>query len=466
MAKLLKWLKRNLKGNIKGTLEETIKHLISLKPPKCNSEALKSSLRDLMKNDKVIRNEYESLNMWLNADVPEKVKNKRLRVIDKDNRAVFKKVRVVQYNISYGTQTQTQNSNSTAKEVQVVPTNDKELQESDEEQAVPTNDKESQESEEVHAVPANDKESQESDEEQAVSTNDKESQEIDIRSWEVKEEEGEVLVHPSFSRIPQKFSFSPSKQGSYVEPILEHVERALFRFLVKNQEYIPSNIVKEFAIKCHPPRNVDFSDADLLCLLNFIIKNSSLFTVPNSDQTLFHGEYKLKPLDILKSFKTEARNHHAHGITQIEGRWCDEKLQRLSTLSLELVNCLGDENAYELLLRIKLELNSELEEQCVSSMKRKYEENEDKFHEKKKRMVEIELGELVDFALDIVNKLNSTNEGHLSQIVRLAVDEDKVFLKIWKSLATRKDENERIQKFISLMNVLFDMNLKTKSETI
>ncbi len=108
-------------------------------------------------------------------------------------------------------------------------------------------------------------------------------------------------------------------------------------------------------------------------------------------------------------------------------------------------------------MRIKLELNSELEEQCVSSMKRKYEENEDKFHEKKKRMTEIELGELVDFALDIVNKLKSTDEGHLSQIVRLAVDEDKVFVNIWKSLAIRKDENARIQKFVSLMNVLFDM---------
>ncbi|CAG8734284.1 4729_t:CDS:2 [Funneliformis caledonium] len=98
--------------------------------------------------------------------------------------------------------------------------------------------------------------------------------------------------------------------------------------------------------------------------------------VPNSDQMLFHGEYKLKPLDILKSFKTEARNHHTYGIMQIEGR--------LSTLSLKLVNCFGDENAYELLLKIKLELNSELKEQCVSSMKRKYEENEDKFHEKRK----------------------------------------------------------------------------------
>ncbi|CAI2180873.1 8207_t:CDS:2 [Funneliformis geosporum] len=188
--------------------------------------------------------------------------------------------------------------------------------------------------------------------------------------------------------------------------------------------------------------------------------------VPNSDQTLFHGEYKLKPLDILKSFKTEARNYHAHGITQFEGRWCDEKLQRLSTLSLELVDCLGDEKAYELLLKIKLKLNSELEEQCISSMKRKHEENGDKLHERKKRMTDIELGELVDFALDIVNKLKSTDEGHLSQIVRLAVDEDKAFVNIWKSLVTQKDESARIQKFISLMNVRFDMNLKTKSGTI
>ncbi|CAG8534477.1 6535_t:CDS:1 [Funneliformis caledonium] len=225
-----------------------------------------------MKNDEAIRKEYESLNMWLNADVPEKVKNKRLKVNDKDNRAIFKKVRVVQYNISYGTQTQaqTQNSNNIVKE------------------------------------------------EQAVSTNDKKSQEIDIRNWEVKKKEEEILIHPSFSRISQKFSFSSSKQGSYVESILEHVERALL-IPCKHLKYIPFNIVKEFAVKCHPPRNIDFSDADLLCLLNFIIKNVSLFMIPNPDQTLFHGEYKLKPLDILKSFKTEARNHHAHGITQIEG---------------------------------------------------------------------------------------------------------------------------------------------------
>ncbi|CAG8734278.1 4728_t:CDS:2 [Funneliformis caledonium] len=96
MVKLLKWLKRNLKGNVKETLEETIKHLITLKPPKCNSEALKSSLQNLMKMIK--------------------------RYIKNTNQ----------------TQTQTQNSNGTVKEVQVVPINNKELQKSDEEQAVST----------------------------------------------------------------------------------------------------------------------------------------------------------------------------------------------------------------------------------------------------------------------------------------------------------------------------------------
>ncbi|CAI2180875.1 8208_t:CDS:2 [Funneliformis geosporum] len=178
-TRLSKWLKRNLKDNVKETLEATIEHLIKLKPPKCNSKALKSSLRDLMKNDEAIRKECEALNMWLTADVPEKVENKRLKVVDKDNRAVFKK-----------------------------------------ESGSPTNNKESQKSEEVQAVPTNNKESQESDEEQAVSTNDKESQEIDIRSWrEVNKEEGEILIYPSFSRIPQS---THSRQLSKVRMLNQH----------------------------------------------------------------------------------------------------------------------------------------------------------------------------------------------------------------------------------------------------
>ena len=141
--------------------------------------------------------------------------------------------------------------------------------------------------------------------------------------------------------IPQRFSFSPSEQGSYVEPILQYVERALFRFIISNEEYIPLEIVKNFTSKCNPPRQINFSDADLLCILNFIIQNITLFTTGHSNQTLFHGEYKLDPSELFKSFKIEARHHNAHAITQPMGRWNDKELQRLSTLALKVIVCLG-----------------------------------------------------------------------------------------------------------------------------
>ncbi|CAJ0636421.1 13162_t:CDS:2 [Entrophospora sp. SA101] len=115
--------------------------------------------------------------------------------------------------------------------------------------------------------------------------------------------------------------------------------------------------------------------------------------IPHSDQTLFYGEYKLKPLDVLQSFKIEARNHHVHGITKSKGKWNDEKLQRLSTLALELVDCLGDEDAFESLLVIKQNLSSELTEQYVLPMKRRHENNEDEIQERKRHMTDEELGE-------------------------------------------------------------------------
>ena len=303
MTKLSKWLKGNLKDNVKETFEATIEHLLKLKPPvkKGNKrQALMSSLQALMKNDESVREEYEFLNAWVNVNNSEKEKKeKNLRIVDKEYQAMFKKARVVQYNISYGAgSAQTQNSNNIASE---------------------------------HEVSTDIKEAQE------INPLNGQKVKEEINGQKVKEEKEDNLL----SRIPHKFSFSVSKQGSYVEPILEHVEKALFRFVVKNRDYIPSDTVKEFALKCNPPRNIDFSDADILCLLNFITKHISLFMIPHSDQTLFYGEYKLKPLDVLQSFKIEARNHHAHGITESKGKWNDEKLQRLSTLALELVDCLG-----------------------------------------------------------------------------------------------------------------------------
>ncbi|CAI2198847.1 4151_t:CDS:2, partial [Funneliformis geosporum] len=346
MVKLSKWLKRNLKNNVKETLEATIEHLLKLKPPvkKNKRQALMSSLQDLTKNDEAVRKEYEPLNAWFNVNNSEKERN--LKIVDKEHQARFKKARIVQYNVSY-------RSNS-----------------------------------EINS----------------------------LNGQKVKEEKEDNLS----SRIPHKFLFSASKQGSYVEPILEHIEKALFRFVVKNRDYISFDTVKEFALKCNPSRNIDFSDADILCLLNFITKYISLFIIPHSDKTLFYGKYKLKPLSALQSFKTEARNHHVHGITKSEGKWNDEKLQRLSTLILFI--------------------HSELVEQYALPMKKKHENNENEFQERKRHMTDEELRELTDFALNIVNKLESENKEHLNQIVRLAVDKNEAFINIWRTLVTSKDE--------------------------
>ncbi|CAG8676516.1 8325_t:CDS:2, partial [Racocetra fulgida] len=80
----------------------------------------------------------------------------------------------------------------------------------------------------------------------------------------------------------------------------------------------------------------------------------------------------------------------------------------------------GDEDAFESLLVIKRNLSSELTEQYVLPMKRRHENNEDEIQERKRHMTNKELGELIDFTLNIVNKLEPENKEHLNQIVRLA----------------------------------------------
>ena len=108
-------LKGNLKDDVKETLEATIEHQQKLPVKKNKRQALMSSLRALMKNDEPVRKEYESLNAWLNVNNSEKGKN--LKIVDKEHQAMFKKTRVVQYNISYGENSiQTQNLNSIASE--------------------------------------------------------------------------------------------------------------------------------------------------------------------------------------------------------------------------------------------------------------------------------------------------------------------------------------------------------------
>ena len=41
--------------------------------------------------------------------------------------------------------------------------------------------------------------------------------------------------------------------------------------------------------------------------------------------------------------------------------------------------------------------------------------------------------------------------------MRLAVDKNEAFINIWRALVTSKDGSAKIRKFISLMNIRFDM---------
>ncbi|CAG8510499.1 9179_t:CDS:1 [Diversispora eburnea] len=61
-----------------------------------------------------------------------------------------------------------------------------------------------------------------------------------------KVQETKSQIHRSSSPpIPQKFSFTASEQGSYVEPILHHSERVLFKFITRHEKYIPLITVKD-----------------------------------------------------------------------------------------------------------------------------------------------------------------------------------------------------------------------------
>ncbi|RIA99373.1 hypothetical protein C1645_747538 [Glomus cerebriforme] len=454
-TKLTRWLKKNLKGNIGNTLDATIENLLRLDPPinrknviSEQKKALLSSIKVLLKNNK--EKEYELLKMWLNSVERRKEIGRTLKIIDKKHQATFKRAKffssVVQHAIGSLTDHEFE----------------KEMQERNIQEQVEKEDEEAKEDEGV-------------EEEHDTSYNNNiqpssphifpPTSPIKVNPAHhtptspppsLKEDQEEKGQGASSLEIPQHFSFSPSEQGAFVEPIIQDVDKAFFRFIKKHRQYIPHSAVESFAAKCNPPRENNFSDADLLCIINFMIQNISLFTIGRPDQTLFHGDYKLNPTDLFKSFKNEARNHLAHGITRSKGRWNDEKLHRLSALALEIVVCLGDEKAIKPLKEFKQKLESELMERRIP-VKRKHEECEEDESVRKKSLKDIDLRKLLDFSLHMMSKLESDDEKQLKRMVQLAVDIDDAFVNIWRGLKSQENECEKVEKFVILMNFRFDM---------
>ncbi|CAG8802186.1 25950_t:CDS:1, partial [Dentiscutata erythropus] len=69
--------------------------------------------------------------------------------------------------------------------------------------------------------------------------------------------------NPSPLPVKRVYSFSEQEQGAVVETFLTITEKAIYNFLVRNENKIPKTIVEKFAAKQTPPISNDFWDADL-----------------------------------------------------------------------------------------------------------------------------------------------------------------------------------------------------------
>ncbi|CAG8747141.1 16972_t:CDS:1, partial [Cetraspora pellucida] len=99
------------------------------------------------------------------------------------------------------------------------------------------------------------------------------------------------------------------EKGTIIEPLLNLVEKVLNEFFIKNEHMIPSEVIKGFATKQHPPINPDFSNANTLNMLNFMIENIKIF-----DKSVFYGQHKSAPVNLFKNFKNNVQHKMVHGI--------------------------------------------------------------------------------------------------------------------------------------------------------
>ncbi|UZO18737.1 uncharacterized protein OCT59_010049 [Rhizophagus irregularis] len=255
--------------------------------------------------------------------------------------------------------------------------------------------------------------------------------------------------------VKQAFSFTASEQGAIVEPLLNLVEKAIYKFLVESEGFIPLDVVKSFCAKQHPPISTDFGNADLLCMINFIIENIKLFLKPK--KPLFHGRYKANPTELLSNFKKNVRNKMAHGIVVDEkGRWSDHELQHVSVLACEVVICLGGD--YKEVSSNKENIDNEVVQRWINKA-----DKEHSHPPQKRKLDDTNLGKITEFVLYILEETEEIEKGDKRKILRLALNEDKYLIKLWRAIRT-EEKQVQICKFIQSANLMFDVNLKSKTQ--
>ncbi|CAB4496328.1 unnamed protein product [Rhizophagus irregularis] len=265
--------------------------------------------------------------------------------------------------------------------------------------------------------------------------------------------------------INQAFSFNENEQGAIVEPFINSAEETAYEFLVKNESIIPSEIVEKFVAKQRPPISKDFRNADLLCMLNFIIENIKIF----SKKSLFHGKYKANPTELLMNFKKNVRHKVAHGIViNGKGRWCDHSLQDVSILACEVIVCLGGN--YEEALSNKENIDKEIVRRWVNKdlQKRKLDEvlsdKENLNAPQKRRLGNPNFGKMTEFVLNTLEELEETEKGSKKKILELTMNENEYITKFWESVRT-EERKEQVRRFIQFTNLMFEV-VKLKDEKL
>ncbi|RGB36874.1 hypothetical protein C1646_757564 [Rhizophagus diaphanus] len=252
--------------------------------------------------------------------------------------------------------------------------------------------------------------------------------------------------------INEKFSLSRERQGAIVERFYTVVESELYKFLVENENIIPARVVESFIKRRKPPLSPDFRNADLLSMINFIIKHVGIFL----QKSVFHGEHKVNPVKILKDYKEKVRHKLAHGISMNEkGRWSDLAIQNVAHLSCQVVACIGGN--YEDVYAFREKVNGEIARQ---SMKRAAAEDSEESIMNKARPEKRKRNEMINFVLNIFEEIEEIKEGQKKEILKMALQKDEIFVKIWEIVKMQETKKQQVSKFTKLMNIMFDINLK------
>ncbi|CAI2197186.1 19472_t:CDS:2, partial [Funneliformis geosporum] len=246
--------------------------------------------------------------------------------------------------------------------------------------------------------------------------------------------------------VKQTFSFANDEQEAIIEPYINFVEKALYKFLIDNEHIIPSKIVESFVAKQHPRISPDFENADILCMIKFITENISIFL----KKSTFHGRYKLDPTGLLINFKNNVRNQMAHGIIIDEkGRWSDLALQNVAHLACEIVACLGGD--YQEVYGNKENFDDEIIQRLISKSTKVSRPPKRKFND-------ISPCEIAEFVSEVLEDFVEADKEQKQQIMKLTLKKDEYMMYIWRMIE-KQSKKEKILNFVRFVNLTFGVNL-------